>query len=294
MSEKNPGIIFDASNSWNGYNHQGKVALFVAIKTICELWDKTLSEAENKNNLEQYFLEVEYYEDFSIGKYLDNGDVKYISVHQVKDKENSNLNSYDSALLGLIQHFIERNSIENAYLHVTSNLGISQKELSEYISKLVKTPRFIEEQLSIIEKKSGDANFRAELVKKKRGRRSELKQNLIAILENSGATKIELNDGNLDEAFELYKALLNERKNEIASVDKKSIEKIGIYNYPIDAGQSYCAVNEIRDILKATIKNYYNINKKYTDVGSFKCVDDSFNDKCYRFITDKLNEHAEL
>ena len=43
MSEKNPGIIFDASNSWNGYNHPGKVALFVAIKTICELWDKTLS-----------------------------------------------------------------------------------------------------------------------------------------------------------------------------------------------------------------------------------------------------------
>lgn len=27
MSEKNPGIIFDASNSWNGYNHQGKVWL---------------------------------------------------------------------------------------------------------------------------------------------------------------------------------------------------------------------------------------------------------------------------
>lgn len=292
MSEKDPGIIFDASNSWNGYNHQGKVALFVAIKTICELWDKTLSEAENKKNLEQYFLEVEYYEDFSIGKYLDNGDVQYISVHQVKDKENANLNSYDSALLGLIQHFIDRNSIENAYLHVTTNLEISQKELSEYISKLVKTPRFIEEQLSIIEKKCGDANFRAELVKKKQGRRSELKQNLLAVLENNGATKIELNESNLDEAFELYKALLNERKNEIASIDKKSIDKIGIFNYPIASGQSFCAVNEIRDILKTTIKSYYNTNQKYTDVGSFKCVNDSFNGKCYCFITDKLNEHV--
>ncbi len=24
MSKENPGVIFDASNSWNGYNHQGK------------------------------------------------------------------------------------------------------------------------------------------------------------------------------------------------------------------------------------------------------------------------------
>lgn len=34
MSKENPGVIFDASNSWNGYNHQGKLAILFAIKVI--------------------------------------------------------------------------------------------------------------------------------------------------------------------------------------------------------------------------------------------------------------------
>ncbi|MCR5101455.1 MAG: hypothetical protein K6B41_08885 [Butyrivibrio sp.] len=29
MSKENPGIIFDASNSWNGFNHQGKLVVLV-------------------------------------------------------------------------------------------------------------------------------------------------------------------------------------------------------------------------------------------------------------------------
>ena len=29
MSKENPGVIFDASNSWNGYNHQGKLAILL-------------------------------------------------------------------------------------------------------------------------------------------------------------------------------------------------------------------------------------------------------------------------
>ncbi len=289
MSEKNPGIIFDASNSWNGYNHQGKVALFVAIKTICELWDKTASEADNKKNLAQYFLEVEYYEDFSIGKILDNGKIQYISVHQVKDKEDVSLSSYDSAFLGLVQHFIERSDIEKAYLHVTTDLRILQKDLSEYISNLTKTPKFIEDQLKTIDSKRDDLNFRSDLIKKKRGRRSEFKQNLLSVLENKRAAQIELNESNLDEAFDLYKLLLNKRKTEIAFIDKKAINKIEIFYYPVAGGQAYCAVNEIKDILIKFIANYYYANPKYS--GSYKRTDNKFIEKCYYFITDKLNEH---
>ena len=52
MSKENPGVIFDASNSWNGYNHQGKLAILFAIKQILEVYDKPLSVDENKHMLE--------------------------------------------------------------------------------------------------------------------------------------------------------------------------------------------------------------------------------------------------
>ena len=52
MSKENPGVILDASNSWNGYNHQGKLAILFAIKQILEVYDKTLSVDENKHMLE--------------------------------------------------------------------------------------------------------------------------------------------------------------------------------------------------------------------------------------------------
>ena len=71
MSKKNPGMIFDASNSWNGYNHQGKLAIFIAIKQILDVYDNSVSNNKNKENLSDYFVEIEYLEDFSLGKIND-------------------------------------------------------------------------------------------------------------------------------------------------------------------------------------------------------------------------------
>ena len=70
MSAKNPGVYFDASCSWNGYNHQGKLAIWYALKKIAELYDSGKTEQENLSILETYFLEIEYLEDFSFGRYL--------------------------------------------------------------------------------------------------------------------------------------------------------------------------------------------------------------------------------
>ena len=55
MSIKEPGIMFDATNSWNGYNHQGKIALWYAIGEIQKLIDPTLSPMLNRQKLEKYF-----------------------------------------------------------------------------------------------------------------------------------------------------------------------------------------------------------------------------------------------
>jgi len=46
MSKNNPGVIFDASNSWNGFNHQGKLAILFSIKQILDIYESPISEDE--------------------------------------------------------------------------------------------------------------------------------------------------------------------------------------------------------------------------------------------------------
>ena len=116
MSKENPGVIFDASNSWNGYNHQGKLAIIFAIKQILEVYDKSLSVKENKRILEEYFVEIEYLEDFSIGKQVKGEKEEYYFVHQVKNHATEVTLDYDSALLGLAYHVEKMPTLKNAYL----------------------------------------------------------------------------------------------------------------------------------------------------------------------------------
>ena len=119
MSIKEPGIMFDATNSWNGYNHQGKIALWYAIGEIIKLIDPSISATLNRQVLLDYFLEIEYMEDFSVGRKV-SGSFQYSSVHQVKDREDTTVHSYESALLGLVKHLVDDPAITGAYLHLTS------------------------------------------------------------------------------------------------------------------------------------------------------------------------------
>ena len=122
MSKENPGVIFDASNSWNGYNHQGKLAILFAIKQILEVYDKTLSVDENKHMLEEYFVEIEYLEDFSIGRQVNGGKEEYFYVHQVKNHVSEIASDYNSALLGLAYHIAKMPTLKKAYLHTTTEI----------------------------------------------------------------------------------------------------------------------------------------------------------------------------
>lgn len=120
--KKNPGVIFDASNSWNGYNHQGKLAILFAIKQILEVYDKSLSVDENKHILKECFVEIEYLEDFSIGKQVISGQEEYFYVHQVKNHATDVVSDYDSALLGLAYHVEKMPTLKKAYLHATVDI----------------------------------------------------------------------------------------------------------------------------------------------------------------------------
>ena len=203
MFANNPGVIYDATNSWNGYNHQGKITLWYAITEITKLYNPTNTIEEYKGILNNYFVEIEYMEDFSIGK-LENGMPSYISVHQVKNRVDTNIGSYESAILGLLSHLTEYPNIESAVLHTTVDINLSGKTLLENIKDFIKNPKYLTDVEMEINNKRADPEFRGELTKKKRGRPSTLKTNLKNALLKKYSIFQDLSEGNLDEAFDLY------------------------------------------------------------------------------------------
>ena len=62
----------NAITSWEDYEYQGHIALYIALKNIYDLLQSGIS-------ISGYDLQIEGEEDFSIRK-----DSKYISLHQVK------------------------------------------------------------------------------------------------------------------------------------------------------------------------------------------------------------------
>jgi hypothetical protein len=81
-------MAFDASPSWSGFNYQGKVALYYALRLI--------NAAPVDSDLSNYSLMLESTEDFEIRR---DGDP--VSFHQVKAYNSSTYSDYSDALFGI-------------------------------------------------------------------------------------------------------------------------------------------------------------------------------------------------
>ena len=184
MSIKEPGIMFDATNSWNGYNHQGKIALWYAIGEIIKLIDPSISAASNRQMLLDYFLEIEYMEDFSIGRKV-SGSLRYSSVHQVKDREDTAIHTYESALLGLAKHLVDDPTITGAYLHLTSEIDLKGQSLSTHLTSMLKSPNHLATMKSEILAKRNEPEYRNSFLISKRGRPKALKTELLHALSKA-------------------------------------------------------------------------------------------------------------
>ena len=286
MSANNPGVLYDATNSWNGYNHQGKISLWYAISEITKLYNPTISVDENKSVLSNYFLEIEYMEDFSIGK-IENGEASYISAHQVKNRANKNIGAYEDAILGLLSHLFEHPNIEATVLHTTESINLSGKTLLDDIKKFVKNPEYLIKDEKEIEEKRGDVNFREDLTRVKPGQPTRLKKKLIASLEDKYTCPQKLNDGNLDEAFDLYLNNIRAEKEKISLTSETQYKKVSICTYTINGNtQDHCPVDSAIDLLKYAIKEFY----QKISPGHYK-TEDNFIQKCTLWMLGKLDEH---
>lgn len=253
MSKDNPGVIFDASSSWNGYNHQGKLAIWFALQQIESLYNTTLSITDNKLNMDNYFLEIEYLEDFSIGKFV-NGKEEYITVHQVKNHDKTAASDYNSAFLGLAYHVKCIDSLKKAYLHTTKQVNLNGKTVDEYIKTLIANPNELIETLDKINEIRNDKAKRSEALFTRKARPSnficKLKK---ALLENNPSAK-KLDDSNIDEACNALEKEVNAQIASMRSIPEELIKKIEIYNYDLgDTNQNYCEVNRLKDLLKNEI-----------------------------------------
>ena len=116
-------LYHDASHSWSGYAYQGKVGIFVLLKHL---------NAYHGNQPDIHFhdwkLEFEWLEDFSIMQ----GN-RYISMHQVKTLNNTNIAAYESAIRQVLCNaWAEYTYQITPYFHVSSNVRNPHNIFYEY------------------------------------------------------------------------------------------------------------------------------------------------------------------
>lgn len=286
MSIKEPGIMFDATNSWNGYNHQGKIALWYAIGEIHKLIDPSISPKLNRKKLEKYFLEIEYMEDFSIGE-KNQGTLQYHSVHQVKDREETSINAYESALLGLVKHIVDDPNISAAYLHLTQEPDLKGKTLSEHLESMVENPKHLIAIENDINTKRQNPEYRNQFLCKRRGRPPKLKTELLHALSKVRPTERTLTEHNLDNAFDQLLSEIDQRKKLLKMVTPTNFNQISVFKYLLDnTAQNYCGKEQAELLLKQQIKDFYNM----LDPNSYK-TGTAFVNASYLFILGKLDQH---
>lgn len=90
-------ILHDATPSWNGYNYQGKVGLYVSLTNIIKEARIGIGLPTFDTFLDEHHIEYEWIEDFAIKR----GD-EYLSLHQVKHKGENKFKDHVEAIATIL------------------------------------------------------------------------------------------------------------------------------------------------------------------------------------------------
>lgn len=97
MTVETKSILHDATPSWNGYNYQGKVGLYVCLENILIEAKKGVNAPSFALFLSEHHIEYEWIEDFAIKK-----NDSYLSLHQVKHKGENNFKDHVEAIATIL------------------------------------------------------------------------------------------------------------------------------------------------------------------------------------------------
>lgn len=141
VAEDIKSALHDATPSWNGFNYQGRVGLYVCLKTVKRMIDIHPVGSESFDDfLNSYSIEYEWIEDFSIKNGRD-----YVSLHQVKHKAGTNYSEHISAIVTILNRKIGRLSETDFIKYISLNIDYSdcitsqqkaERKLSTIHSKL--------------------------------------------------------------------------------------------------------------------------------------------------------------
>lgn len=123
----------DATPTWSGFIYQGYVAVYLAVRKICDLRERP--DAMEIQEIAAYFkMELENWEDVAVFREDEQGK-QYISIHQVKNRRETHIGDYKEPLVQLL---LEKSKLRElglgapeAYLHVSSKIREDSVQIQE-------------------------------------------------------------------------------------------------------------------------------------------------------------------
>lgn len=196
---------FNAITSWENYEYQGHVALYIALKKIYEL-------LQMGKSISGYDLQIEGEEDFSIRK-----DSKYLSLHQVKAGAiHLNVNYKFSFIIGILQ-----TKAEMGYFHISSEQAVP----SDFVSETLNHISELQQQLAkkVVEKKDvlpGDSEDKYIILDKISGnhKKADVYSLIKYVSENSKDIEIiRLTVRDISNALDGFETVIKKKVSELES-----------------------------------------------------------------------------
>lgn len=269
-------FIHDAVPTWSGFIYQGDIAIYLAVKKICDLRDEEKVKKEDIGL--NYAVEVENCEDIAIVN-IKEGKKEYLSIHQVKNQKDKNIGAYRSPLVQLMleKAFYKRKGLgePEAYLHTSNNINENNEnninkslsewkdEITRYYSNLKNIVLEINETNEINLVQSIKEEVKSEPIKLNRKEYRELMGNIKTICDNKEIDVMKLKES----VLRLIKFLDEELS--INTIDNY----INLYEY--EDKKKYCTGIDIFSKILEQVKRYKN-------------NDDKISGDQYKYIVNKL------
>lgn len=257
---------FSALASWQGYEYQAHIAIYVVLKKI----EETVT---SKMPIENLLLEIEGAEDFSI-----KNEDEYISLHQVKSSSISlGTNDKFAFIISLLQY-----NAQNGFYHIAPGESIA----NDFVEKTVES---IDELLIKLD---------LEIKKASEVKKSEYDNYIIfdKILSNSKKGSLynildyichgDKSEENIKKSILLFKEELN-RYRDLLTFDGVCVDDSSLFKV---WDETFENINKVKEKCFEIIKNILNLSKPEWET----LIDEKYisflYDQTFLFIKNKIND----
>lgn len=266
----------DATPTWSGFIYQGYVAIYLAVRKICELLEQ--NALDKKTIGLTYQLEVENLEDVAIVK-MDGKIKHYISIHQVKHRKEKKISDYKNPLIQLMleKGYSKKQNmgVPEAYLHTSSSIKENdeniEKLLGEWKDNIIEFRKNLNEFIDRIVEEVDMTDFQREV-------KEEIKKEPIGL--NRTKYKDLLADIKGDKVYKL-----EQLKDKIKELCKYLDEELAVYEidtnvklFRYNNNNASCDIEKLFEEIVKQIKNYKKLIKNQENLTKEQ----------YEYIADKL------